>query len=97
MMDLVIAYDINTETPKGVNRLARVAAICERYGQRVQHSVFECRLSDVQHARLVAELKDAIDEEVDSVCIYHLADGIDRASNWLGRRPTHKSGVSWIL
>jgi CRISPR-associated protein Cas2 len=96
-MDLVIAYDINTQTPEGANRLVHVAAICERYGQRAQYSVFECRLGDVQHARLVAELNDAIDDEVDSVCIYHLADGIDRASRRLGRQPPHELGTSWVL
>jgi CRISPR-associated protein Cas2 len=95
--DLVISYDINTQTPEGANRLVHVAAICERYGQRAQYSVFECRLSDVQLARLVAELNDVIDDEVDSVCIYHLAGGIDRASHRLGRQSPHELGTSWML
>ena len=40
-MYLLLTYDINTETTKGQKRLAKVARACERYGMRVQNSVFE--------------------------------------------------------
>ena len=40
-MYLLLTYDINTETTKGQKRLAKVARACERYGLRVQNSVFE--------------------------------------------------------
>jgi CRISPR-associated protein Cas2 len=40
-MDVLIAYDVNTETKEG--RLRRVATVCKDFGQRVQYSVFECR------------------------------------------------------
>ena len=96
-MDLVITYDINTQTPEGARRLVRVAAICERFGQRAQYSVFECRLSDVQLAHLVAELGDVIDVDADSVCIYELVGGFDRSSRRLGRQPLHEIGTSWML
>ena len=38
---IVVAYDVNTETPEGRRRLRRVAKVCVNYGQRVQNSVFE--------------------------------------------------------
>ena len=55
-MDLLVTYDISTLTRAGERRLARVAAVCERYGRRVQYSVFECRVNDLGYVRLLAEL-----------------------------------------
>lgn len=40
-MLVVITYDVNTMTVAGEKRLRRVAKLCERYGVRVQNSVFE--------------------------------------------------------
>ena len=51
-----MTYDINTVSDGGERRLARVAAVCERFGTRVQFSVFECRLSDTAVQRLMTEL-----------------------------------------
>lgn len=44
-MMVVVAYDVNTETPEGKRRLRNVAKTCMKYGQRVQNSVFECSVS----------------------------------------------------
>jgi CRISPR-associated protein Cas2 len=96
-MDIVVAYDINTETRAGERRLARVAAICERYGERAQYSVFECRLNDVRLARLVAELRDEINPRADSIHIYQLAGDIEHASSRIGRQRKHDIGQPWIL
>ncbi|MCL5282708.1 MAG: CRISPR-associated endonuclease Cas2, partial [Planctomycetes bacterium] len=41
-MMVLVAYDVNTETPEGQSRLRHVAKVCENRGQRVQNSVFEC-------------------------------------------------------
>jgi CRISPR-associated protein Cas2 len=96
-MDIVVTYDINTETRKGARRLARVAAICERYGERSQHSVFECRLSDVSLLRLIGELENEIDSATDSVYVYHLAGTLEGSCRRLGRPVTHQPGQSWLL
>ena len=40
-MLLVVTYDVNTADPGGAQRLRQVAKLCERYGARVQNSVFE--------------------------------------------------------
>lgn len=40
-MMLVVAYDVDTSDSAGQKRLRKVAKICERYGMRVQNSVFE--------------------------------------------------------
>ena len=48
---MLVSYDIaGTESREGAARLRRVAKICEQYGERVQHSVFECRLSPERFA-----------------------------------------------
>lgn len=60
----LIAYDIASD-----RRLRRVARICEDFGVRVERSVFECDLTDVQFAafwkRLSLEVSDDADKVVD--------------------------------
>ena len=72
-MDLLVTYDISTTDRDGQRRLSKVAAICERYGERVQYSVFECRLDTTRRQRLIGELSDAIDPRADSVRLYRLS------------------------
>lgn len=71
-MDIVVTYDVNTETKEGRRRLRHVAKICEGTGQRVQLSVFECSVSDVQLERLKQRLIKVIDPDCDSLRIYRL-------------------------
>ena len=66
-MDVLVTYDIADTETTGASRLRRIADVCEKYGQRVQFSVFECRLSKARLARLVGEMEDIIDRERDSV------------------------------
>ncbi|WP_334144337.1 CRISPR-associated endonuclease Cas2 [Rhabdothermincola sp.] len=89
-MDVVVTYDIRTADPAGQRRLARVAAVCERYGSRVQYSVFECRLDDVLLQKLISELLEEIDRRVDSVNIYRLGLAFENARESIGTR-----GMSW--
>ena len=42
IMEVLVTYEISTESPDGERRLRRVAKLCEGYGHRVQKSVFEC-------------------------------------------------------
>ena len=48
-MDVLISYDIADTEGEGAKRLRKVAQVCEKYGVRVQLSVFECRLSPKPH------------------------------------------------
>lgn len=50
----------------------RVAKACLDYGQRVQNSVFECELTEVQLCLLKDRIKEIIDKSLDSVRIYYL-------------------------
>jgi CRISPR-associated protein Cas2 len=70
--DIVVAYDVSTETPEGRRRLREVAKICKNYGQRVQFSVFECSVTPMQLEQLQYELCDVMDPEEDSLRLYVL-------------------------
>ncbi len=47
-MMLVVAYDVDTTNIGGDKRLRKVAKLIERYGSRVQNSVFEVILDPAQ-------------------------------------------------
>ncbi len=64
---------METETREGRRRLRRVARVCEDYGQRVQLSVFECRLDDTLFETFLARVTEEIDGQHDSLRIYRLS------------------------
>jgi CRISPR-associated protein Cas2 len=72
-MQVLVTYDVNTTTPEGERRLRRVAQVCVNFGQRVQKSVFECALTEIQYEALKRQLLDIIDGRVDSLRLYRLA------------------------
>ncbi len=47
-MMVIISYDVDFTETQGAKRLRKVAKICERYGVRVQNSVFETIVDSVQ-------------------------------------------------
>ena len=96
-MDVLVTYDIRTADTAGERRLARVATVCERYGTRVQYSVFECRVSDVTLVRLFGELEDVIDPLEDSVHVYRMSGTITASRTTLGRPPVRRLGQPWII
>lgn len=71
----IVCYDVNTETREGRRRLRRVAKVCEGIGQRVQKSVFECRVDRMQYEDLERRLLAEINAEEDCLRLYRLADG----------------------
>ncbi len=88
-MEILVAYDVSTESSAGRARLRKVAKICEGYGQRVQKSVFECVLSELQLVQLEHRLRVAIDKDVDSLRIYRLREPRERFVRVLGRDVAH--------
>ena len=73
-MWIVVAYDVNTETPKGRKRLRRVAQVCKNFGQRVQKSVFECQVNEMKFEELRRKLLGEIDKEQDNLRLYRLTE-----------------------
>lgn len=96
-MDLLVTYDVDTTTPEGQRRLTRVARVCEGFGERVQFSVFECRLDAVRFARLLTRLEAVMEPELDSINLYRFAGSISDARISLGRRGWHQLGEPWIF
>jgi CRISPR-associated protein Cas2 len=73
-MLVIVCYDVSTETAKGRKRLRRVAKVCESFGQRVQKSVFECRVDLMKYESLERRLLDEIDQKQDNLRIYRLTE-----------------------
>ncbi len=73
-MLIIVTYDVSTETPAGRKRLRRVARACERIGQRVQKSVFECRIDEMQFEALERELLAEIDDTKDNLRFYRITE-----------------------
>ncbi len=64
-----VAYDIPDD-----NRRLKVAKVLNRYGKRVQYSVFECELNPPLLKKLIADLRRVVVDEEDAVRIYPLAE-----------------------
>lgn len=76
-MLIIVTYDVSTETAAGRKRLRRVAKVCESTGQRVQKSVFECRVTLMQYEELERRLLAEIDEKEDNLRLYRLTEPVD--------------------
>ena len=96
-MMIVITYDVNTETPDGIKRLLNVAKTCERYGMRVQHSVFEVLVDGAQLAVLKESLLEIIDATQDTVRFYHLGSNYRKRIERIGCTPVTEVGKELIL
>jgi CRISPR-associated protein Cas2 len=73
-MLVVVTYDVSTETAAGRRRLRRVARVCESMGQRVQKSVFECQVDEMQLEQLERALLAEIDETEDNLRFYRITE-----------------------
>ncbi len=77
-MEILVTYDVATESPGGRRRLRRVAQVCLAFGQRVQKSVFECSVTDMQLEQLQVRLLQCIDTGEDNLRIYRLLEPRER-------------------
>lgn len=77
-MWVIVAYDVRTEEKEGQRRLRRVCQLCKNFGQRVQKSVFECQVTDIQYEQLKRGLVRTIKKDEDNLRIYHLTEPRER-------------------
>lgn len=96
-MLVLITYDVNTENPAGKKRLRKVAKLCERYGIRVQNSVFEVLLDAAQLETLKAGLSAVIDTEHDSVRFYRLGNHYKNRVDTMGKTGPVQTGEPLLL
>jgi CRISPR-associated protein Cas2 len=73
-VNVLISYDVSTETAAGRRRLRKVAQACQDFGQRVQKSVFECSVSEAQFEEVVRRLVEIIEKTEDSLRVYRLVE-----------------------
>ena len=85
-MYVLITYDVATSTDGGAKRLRQVARVCVNFGQRVQNSVFECKLDPAQFVALRAKLEGIIDPAYDSLRYYHLGSNWERRVDHVGAK-----------
>jgi len=82
-MYVLVTYDVSTITPEGRKRLRHVAKACLNRGQRVQNSVFECKVDPGEFADMKDKLLGLIDPKTDSLRFYFLG------ANWKPRIEHH--------
>lgn len=73
-MLIIVTYDVSTETKEGRRRLRRVAKVCESMGQRVQKSVFECQVNEMQREQLERALLAEINDQEDNLRFYRITE-----------------------
>ena len=73
--DILVCYDVETKTKAGERRLRRVGKLCKNVGQRVQYSMFACRVTREQYEALEARLVETIDPATDCLHLYTLPGG----------------------
>ena len=96
-MFVLVTYDVNTESDSGKKRLRKVAKECERYGQRVQCSVFECVIDASQCENLKSKLYDMIDLRCDSIRFYFLGQKYNAKILEYGKKRIFESEGSLIF
>ncbi len=96
-MFVLITYDINTTTKEGRKRLRTVAKICQNYGQRVQNSVFECKVNEGQFRSIKHQLDETINHEKDSLRFYRLGKNYEKTVEQMGHNETYNIDEPLIL
>lgn len=87
-MQVLVTYDVATSSAGGPRRLRRVAKLCLDYGQRVQNSVFECKIDQAQYVALRTKILDLVDCEQDSVRFYFLGNDWNGRVEHYGAKPS---------
>lgn len=96
-MLVLVTYDVNTSSAAGQKRLRKVAKLCERYGLRVQNSVFEVLVDAAQLAVLKSDLSGVIDLNQDSVRFYRLGNNYQNRITAMGRSGPVQTGEPLLL
>jgi len=63
----VIAYDVADD-----KRRNRIVKVLEKYGVRVNYSVFECMFTESQYLKTQQALKSKMDDKEDTIIYYQI-------------------------
>lgn len=86
-MEVLVTYDVATDSPEGIKRLRRVAKVCEAFGMRVQKSVFECTVSPAELEKMKGRIKSRMKLSEDSLRIYRLREPRTQYLEVIGLEP----------
>lgn len=78
-MFMIVTYDIVDDRKR-----LQIAKLMKNFGERVQKSVFECRLDDRRFLKMKQEIEKIIDWEEDSVRYYSLCSACVKNINISG-------------
>lgn len=96
-MYILVTYDVDTTSKEGARRLRCVAKACMDYGQRVQNSVFECEVTEVQYCLLKERIRAIIDMRFDSIRFYVLSKNENRRVEVIGVETAYKVNDALII
>lgn len=88
-MYILVTYDVSTISKEGRSRLRRVAKVCKDHGQRVQNSVFECKMDHARWVLMKNRLLSIIELSEDSLRFYYLG------RNWEQKVEHHGTKASY--
>jgi group II intron reverse transcriptase/maturase/CRISPR-associated endonuclease Cas2 len=88
----VIAYDIESDTVR-----ERVAQVLLGVGERVQFSVFECRLEPEELPMLLARLQRELGETAGNVRVYRLCSACAKEAIGIGKAKSTKSDDPFLV
>ena len=77
--------------------MRKVAKLCERYGIRVQNSVFEMLVEPAQFVQIKNELEKIIDPQTDSIRFYRLGSKWETKIETMGLEKGIKQDEPLIL
>jgi len=78
-MFYIVSYDIADDT-----RRRRIQKILEGFGTRVQYSVFECEISELQYKDMKTRIVAVMDGEFDSVRFYNPCASCSGKTDFVG-------------
>ena len=90
-MFCLVSYDITDD-----KRRSRMAKALLDFGDRVQESVFECRLDQAREERMLKRVEKIVTEE-DSLRIYFLCSRCETSIKTMGRADQGKTEKVYIV
>lgn len=88
----LVCYDI-----ADARRLRRVARVMQGVGERVQRSVFECRLSERERLSLEKRVRALLHPQADTVRFYPLCERCRAARTACGKDVVCDEPEVWIV
>lgn len=87
-MYIVVSYDISDD-----KRRTKIHNILKSYGEWVQYSIFECKLTPTQYAKLRHRLSKLIKSESDQIRFYFLCACCQGKIERIGGEPPRDNTV----